>query len=281
MATVSPTCSVRIVASSMGVVSFTSAMAARSYRFGDSVGMALRAGSLCVRERPARGNAHSKRGRGDLDLRVIQDEPRLLLRRRRLLRGVQRQQSVEKECLPRFHASEYRQSFGGVEDLRVIFTWLIRSIQPVRNLSLQIEVRAAAAERPAHVGDGDEEGSRKAIELADLAAEKGRFSAEAHRSDSRLIRLLDDARFEPRELLIIVDVVHRPQQLFFRERVTGAAVAADANAENAGAAALSLRLEDAVENGVLDSSEIASAEVGMRERILRVHVLAEIGRASC
>ena len=64
------------------------------------------------------------------------------------------------------------------------------------------------------------------------------------------------------------------EELLLGVAVAGAAVAADADAEDAGAAALALGLEDAVEDGVLDAFEIASAEVGVRERVLRVHVLA-------
>src|SRR6202011_3975818 len=73
---------------------------------------------------------------------------------------------------------------------------------------------------------------------------------------------------------IRIGVVEQAEELFLRESVAGAAVAADADAEDARAASLALGLENAVEDGVLNAFEVASAEVGVRQRILRVHVLA-------
>src|ERR1043165_2787405 len=146
--------------------------------------------------------------------------------------------------------------------------------QPPGWLPLQVEIHAAAAVRPAHVRDRHEERRRQPIELADLARQERRVAAEAHRTDARLVRFLDDALLERGELRVLVRVVEEAQELFFREAISAAAVTADADAEDAGAAALSLRVQHAVEDGVLDALEIAVAEVGGRERVLRVHVLA-------
>jgi hypothetical protein len=148
------------------------------------------------------------------------------------------------------------------------------SVQPLLHVALQVERCSATPERPAHVCDRDEERRRQAIELADLAREQRGLAAEPHRSDARLIRFLDDARFERSQLGIGIRIVHRAQELFLRFAVSRAAIAADADAEDAGTAALALRVDDAIEDRVLDAAQIATAEVGMRERILRVHVLA-------
>src|SRR5205814_10313015 len=98
--------------------------------------------------------------------------------------------------------------------------------------------------------------------------------AEAHRTDAGLVRFLDDALLERGELRVLVRVVEEAQELFLGAAVAAAAVAADADAEDAGTAALTLGLQDAVEDRILDAFEIAVAEVGVRERVLRVHVLA-------
>src|SRR4029078_12584734 len=100
------------------------------------------------------------------------------------------------------------------------------------------------------------------------------MSAEPHRADAGLIGLLDDALLEVREDRIVIGVIEHPQQLLFRESVAGAAISSDAATEDAGAAALPLCLEDAVEDRVLDAFEIASAEPRIGEAVLRVHVLA-------
>src|SRR6266540_4724824 len=152
-------------------------------------------------------------------------------------------------------------------DVRMIrlSTSLRRSVQPLGCVALQVEVHAAPAIRPAHVGDRDEERRRQAIERADLAGQQRGVAAEAHRADAGLVRLLHDALLERAELRVVVRVVEEPQELFLGAGVAAAAVAADADAEDAGAAALSLRLQDAVEDRVLDAIEIAVAEVGMRE----------------
>src|SRR3954453_10821245 len=140
------------------------------------------------------------------------------------------------------------------------------SIQPLRHAAMHIELRTPPPICPAHVRDRHEERCRQTIELADLAGQQRGLAAESHRADTGLIRLLDHARFQVGEDGIRIRVIEHAQELFLCETVAGAAVAADADAEDSGAAALTLRLENAVENGVLDAFEIASAEVGVRER---------------
>src|SRR5688500_4396153 len=65
MATVSPTFSVRMVASSIGVVSFTSAMAGRWYRGRNAAGMTALAGFGEGLERTARVH-HRPSGEGEV-----------------------------------------------------------------------------------------------------------------------------------------------------------------------------------------------------------------------
>src|SRR4051794_11468166 len=124
----------------------------------------------------------------------------------------------------------------------VSFTRAI-SIQPLRHAAVHIELRAPAAIRPAHVCDRDEERCWQAIELADFAGQQRGLAAESHRSDAGLIRLLHHARFQVGEDGIRIRVIEHAQELFLREGVPGAAVAADADAEDSRTAALTLRLE--------------------------------------
>src|SRR6202022_3229180 len=100
----------------------------------------------------------------------------------------------------------------------------------------------------------------QAIEFADLAGEKGRVAAEAHRPDARLIRFVDDALLEPGEERIFVRVVEQSEQLRFRVLVAGRAIATHADAEDSGAAALSLGLENGIEDRVLDALDGRPAE---------------------
>ena len=93
--------------------------------------MTLRAGLRGDRERPARGNARSKRDFRSLEVLGVDGDLQLtqLLRRqslRQLMLGAQQDEYVEEHDVPSVHAPEYRQSFGGVEVLRVIFTRFIR-----------------------------------------------------------------------------------------------------------------------------------------------------------
>src|SRR5262249_22778411 len=67
------------------------------------------------------------------------------------------------------------------------------------------------------------------------------------------------------------------EELILGELVAGGAVAADADAEEAGAAALALRLPDGVENAAADALEVAVAALAAdrrRQRVLGAHVLA-------
>src|SRR5687767_3006172 len=75
----------------------------------------------------------------------------------------------------------------------------VHLIQPLGNVPAQIDVRSPPAVCPAHVGDGDEKRGRQAVEFSDLACEECGLPAEAHRTDSGLIRFLDDSRLESGE----------------------------------------------------------------------------------
>ena len=70
-------------------------------------------------------------------------------------------------------------------------------------------------------------------------------------------------------------VFETAQELLLGKFVTGRAVAADADAENAGAAAFALGLQDGVENHFAAAVEIAiRVQLFVRQRILRTDVFA-------
>src|SRR5262249_1287352 len=84
--------------------------------------------------------------------------------------------------------------------------------------------------------------------------------------------------FQLRELGNRVDVFGMAEQLLLRQLVAGRAVAADADADEARAAALSLRLVYRVQNALADAVEVAARfaepfELG-RQAVLDVLVLA-------
>src|SRR5207248_700908 len=130
-------------------------------------------------------------------------------------------------------------------------------IKPVSYVAANVEVRSAPPVRPAHVSDADEVRRRQPVLLSDLAREKRGVPAEAHRTDAALVRLLDDTRLEIGQERIGIRVVELAEEQLLRVCVAGPAIAADADAEDPGAAALALSVEDAVEDGVLDAFQIA------------------------
>ena len=75
-----------------------------------------------------------------------------------------------------------------------------------------------------------------------------------------------------------IDVVERAEQLLLRVQVARRAIAADADADRAGTAALALRVPDRVQDALPDAVEraIGAAEMRQfdRQRVLRVGVLA-------
>ncbi len=83
---------------------------------------------------------------------------------------------------------------------------------------------------------------RQAVDGANLAAEQRRAAAEAHRADAELVGGADDLFLQRGQFRVFVAVIEQPQELFFRVGVTGGAVAAYADAEHAGTAALALGL---------------------------------------
>ena len=81
-----------------------------------------------------------------------------------------------------------------------------------------------------------------------------------------------------RQPRIRVDVVERAEQLLLGVHVAGGAIAADADADGAGRAALALRLPDRVQDALAHAFERAVGAPEVRQlrgqRVLRVHVLA-------
>ena len=141
-----------------------------------------------------------------------------------------------------------------------------------------VEQHAQAAERPAVVGDRDEEACRQAVRRGDLAADERGFAAETHRADAQAIGFFHHFLFELGERVVGVGVVKRAEELLLGKDVAVGAVAADANAEGARRAAHPLRLPDGVENALLDALQVSVGLAQMLEhrgqRILDVLVLA-------
>ena len=104
------------------------------------------------------------------------------------------------------------------------------------------------------------------------------FAAEAHRADAELVGLLHDFRFELGERRVRIYVVERAEELSLRQIVAVRAIAADAHADGARRAALSLRLPHGVQDALAHAFEIAVGAAQVIERaghgILDVLVLA-------
>src|SRR5262249_23490486 len=91
------------------------------------------------------------------------------------------------------------------------------------------------------------------------------------------VGLVEDARLQLGQLRHRVGVVQLAQELLLGVLVAGGAVAADADAEEAGPAALALRLPDGVEDAAAHALQVAVAALaaeGGRQRVLGAHVLA-------
>ena len=148
----------------------------------------------------------------------------------------------------------------------------------VHDRAARVEHDTEPPERPAVVGDRDEEAGRQPVQRADLAPDQRHLSAEAHRADLETVDVAHDARLEVSQPRIGIDVVERPEQLLLGVRVAGRAIAADAHADRARAAALPLRVPDRVQDAFPDAFQrpIRASEVRQldRQRVLRVGVLA-------
>ena len=74
---------------------------------------------------------------------------------------------------------------------------------------------------------------------------------------------------------IVVLVVERAEELLLAGHVAAAAIAADADAEDARPAALALGLQHAIEDALVHAVEIAAgADAAVGQAVLRAHVLA-------
>src|SRR5262249_38222074 len=92
-----------------------------------------------------------------------------------------------------------------------------------------------------------------------------------------LVGLLEDAVLQGGQLGHRVGVVEFAEELLLGVLVAGGPVAADADAEEAGAAALALGVPDRVEDAAADAFQAAVAALaadGRRQRVLGAHVLA-------
>ena len=140
------------------------------------------------------------------------------------------------------------------------------AIEPVLDgAGLRIENHAQTPERPAVVGDRDEEAGRQTVGGCDLAANQARLAAEAHGADAELVGLCHDLVFELRQDRVRIGVFQRAEELILRERVARGAVRTDADADGARRAALALRLPDGVQDALLHAREIAAHAAEMFE----------------
>src|SRR5688572_9982965 len=130
-------------------------------------------------------------------------------------------------------------------------------IKPLLDFAGLAERCALAAIRPAHVADADKEGGGKAIGGADFYAEQRRFSAEAHGPNAEFVGGAEDIALKFGQFLGGIGVVESAEELLFREFVASGAIAANADAEDAGAAAFALGLEDGIKNDFSAAVEVA------------------------
>ena len=112
------------------------------------------------------------------------------------------------------------------------------------------------AECPAVVGYGDEEAGGDPVDGTDLASQQCHVAAEAHGADAQLIGGFHDVIFQLGQLGVGVDIIHGAEQLLFGQPVARRPIAADAYADKAGAASLSLGLVDAVQNALSDAVQV-------------------------
>src|SRR5688572_1123829 len=148
-------------------------------------------------------------------------------------------------------------------------------IKPLLDFAGLAERCALAAIGPTHVAHADKEGGGKAIGRADFYAEQRGFSAEAHGPNAEFVGGAEDIALELGQFLGGIGVVERAQELLFREFVASGAIAADADTEDAGAAALALGLEDRIENDFSAAVQIAIGfEFFVRQRVLRADIFA-------
>src|SRR5690606_3824294 len=103
----------------------------------------------------------------------------------------------------------------------------------------------------------DEEAGGNAVDRSDFAPQEGDVSAEAHGADAQLVGGFHDVGFQLGQIRIGIDVVHAAEQLLFGQLITRRTVTADPYPDEAGAAALSLGLIDAVQDALPDAVQIA------------------------
>src|SRR5437588_6940377 len=123
---------------------------------------------------------------------------------------------------------------------------------------LGVEHDAQPSECPTIVSHRHKEARRKAIERSDLATDQGDSSAKAHRSDVQSVRSFHYIIFKCRQLRIGIRIVERSEELLLRVLITGCSIAANARADGACAAALTLSLPDRMQNAFAHSVQVAT-----------------------
>src|SRR6266567_2146460 len=149
------------------------------------------------------------------------------------------------------------------------------SIQPFHDFPTGVQRHALPAIRPALVADADETGGWQTIDRADSHAEQSRPATKAHRADAQFVGRFQNVLFQRLQFRDRVVIVQEPQKLALGKFVTRGAIAADADAEDAGAAAFSLRLEHGVEDHFAVAIQVAVCfQLLIRQRILCADVFA-------
>ena len=102
------------------------------------------------------------------------------------------------------------------------------------------------------------------MRFADFAAEKGGFSAKTHWTNIHRVGLLKNILFKSIKFTVGITVINSAKELFFGKFKAARAVAAYADANNTGAAPLTLSLVDRMKQTFADALKItrSASEAG-------------------
>ena len=108
-----------------------------------------------------------------------------------------------------------------------------------------------------------------------LDPQEGGLAAKSHRPDAQLVALAQQPLLQLGQFRQRVGVTQRAEKLLFGVDITAAPVGAEGHTEDARRAALALRLIDRVQQHLAHPFQVApGAELGIRQLVLRAHVLA-------
>lgn len=131
------------------------------------------------------------------------------------------------------------------------------------------DTKAAASGGPAHVGEGDEVGGGEAWQGGGFDTEEGSVAAKTHGADAEAVGVGEEVAFEVGEAGVGGGVGEGTEELAFGVEVAVGAVAANAEAEDAGGATLALNFAEGVEDAGADAGKVAAGVEGLvREGVL-------------